>query len=415
MSREIFLTELLGAHVVAGGKKIGKLTDLVIVEGSRLPGVSHLVVTRPFGFPALLVPWEKVISLDTDEIDIEAEELAKYEGTPPADAVLLADHILDKKALDVEGREVEVVYDVKMVLTDKKLYVAEADLSRYGLLRRIGLRRVADFIYGLARKIGAQTISWTYLQPLPSQISSFRGNLQLKVLKEKLAGMPSVDLADILEELDHDQRVMIFNSLDAERASDTLEEIDPHVQRAIVATLEKGKVAELIRAMTPGQAADLLSILPAPDRKTILELLGHEATVKIRAILEEQGASILNLATSKFIKVTPEETVAQATDAYRERAKGKDVVMYLYVVNPEEQLLGVIDIKELLKAEDHALLQDIMVKNIVSLKPDSSLNEAWATFRRYDFRAIPVTNPVDKLLGIILYRDVMHLRHRELE
>ena len=227
--------------------------------------------------------------------------------------------------------------------------------------------------------------------------------------------MPPVDLADILEELDHDQRVMIFNSLSPERASDTLEEIDPHVQRAIVATLDKKKVAELIRAMTPAQAADLLSILPAPDRDMILKLLGSGATVKIRAILEEQDAGILNLATSKFIRVSPDETVAQATETYRERAKGKDVVMYLYVVNPEEQLLGVIDIKELLRADDPALLKDIMVKNIVSLKPDNSLIEASAAFHRYNFRAIPVTNPVDKLLGVILYRDVMNLRHRDLE
>jgi Mg/Co/Ni transporter MgtE len=227
--------------------------------------------------------------------------------------------------------------------------------------------------------------------------------------------MPAVDLADILEELDHDHRLALFNELDTDRASDALEEVDPSVQRSIVLSLDKNKVANLVSAMTPAQAADLLSTLPWSEVRRILNFLGHETVTKIRAILEHQEENILNLATTRFLNFSPEETVHDTAEAYRQRAKGMDVVMYLYILDAESRLLGVIDIKELLQASGDVLLKDIMIKNIVSLNPDSKLKEASELFERYGFRAVPITDANDKILGVIPYRDIMKLGHRFLE
>jgi len=93
-------------------------------------------------------------------------------------------------------------------------------------------------------------------------------------------------------------------------------------------------------------------------------------------------------------------------------AKNKNVVMYLYVADKAGKLLGVIDIKQLLKAKASAKLESIMVKDFTCLSPESSLKEAAAMFSRYHFRAIPVTDKDDKLLGVLPYRDVMELKHR---
>ena len=106
-------------------------------------------------------------------------------------------------------------------------------------------------------------IPWTCIQPLPTNIGRFKGNVKLNVLKEKLSEIHPVDLADILEEMDHDQRVMVFSTLDHEQATDTLEEIEPKVQREIISSLSTEKVVQLINDMTPGQAADILSVLPS--------------------------------------------------------------------------------------------------------------------------------------------------------
>ena len=90
---------------------------------------------------------------------------------------------------------------------------------------------------------------------VPENIGSFKGNVKLNVLKEKLPDIHPVDLADILEELNEEQRTAIFNELDTEQASDTLEEIEPRVQRSLISSMDKERVAELIDEMTPAQAA----------------------------------------------------------------------------------------------------------------------------------------------------------------
>lgn len=410
-----FLSEIIGARVLLRGKKIGTLADLVIMETGKIPEVRQIVVTRPFGKPPLTIPWEKVASMEDRELVVDIPDVKEFEGEPPENAVLLRDHILDKKVLDMEDREVEMVYDVKMVKKNHKLYATDVDTSRYGLLRRIGLAGLANFIYSLAEKIKDQTISWTYIQPLPTQISSFRGDVKLNILREKLEGLHPVDLADILEDLDPDQRRMIFDGLSQEHASDTLEEIEPVVQRELISTLARDKVIQLIDLMTPGQAADLLSVLPSPESTGILGSLKAENEKKVRAILEKQEEKVINYTTAKFLKFPPEKTVGEAQNEYDRAAKGMDVIMYLYIVDSVDRLLGVIDIKELLLAPDQALLKDIMVDTVIGLKPESTLKEASALFARYDFRSIPVLDEQDRILGVVPYRDVMNLTHHFLE
>ena len=309
----------------------------------------------------------------------------------------------------------EVVYDVRVVLRKHRLYASEVDLSPYGLLRRMGLTRLAKFIYSLADRIQEQTISWTYIQPLPEDLGRFRGDVRFNVLREKLADMHPVDLADILEEMDHDRRVQVFESLEAEYASDTLEEIEPSVQRDLVSSLKVEKVAQLIGDMTTAQAADVLSILSASEADDILALLDPEDGRKIEAIMEEQEANILNYATQEYLSFSPRWTAEQAQDLYRQAARGKDVVMYLYIVDESGRLLGVLDIKELLRAEARAVLRDIMVGNVISLDPDSTLREAAELFVRYGFRALPITDQEDRILGVVMHRDVMGLKHRFVE
>lgn len=409
-----FVSEVLGVKVMLQGKKVGSLADLVIKENGTLPMVTHLLVSRPFG-ESSLVDWEHVVSITPKAVEIDVQNLDSLPKEAGESAVMVKDNILDKKALDLDGREVEVVYDVKLVGMNHKLYVSDVDLSRYGLLRRMGLKGLANFIYKLAESIQDQTISWTYIEPLPESIGRFHGDVQLKVLKEALSDMHPVDVADILEQLDHDQRMRIFAELEPEHASDTLEEIDPNVQRDMVSSLEVGKAAELINDMTPAQAADVLAALPSDEAHDILSLLDDENLPKVQTILEKQEEHILNYATLGYIKLPPEKTVAQVIDDYRALAQDKDEVMYLYIVDPQDRLLGVLDIKELLQGNDSALLKDLMTENVISLTNESTLREASEMFTRYGFRALPITDEEDHILGVITFRDVMRLEHRFLE
>ena len=97
---------------------------------------------------------------------------------------------------------------------------------------------------------------------------------------------------------------------------------------------------------------------------------------------------------------------------YRELAKDKDVVMYVYVTDAASTLQGVVDIKEIVAAEPHQTLGDIMTEHVISLPKTASLREAAMLFGRYDFRALPITDENNRLLGAVSSRDVRSLRPR---
>ncbi len=407
-----FLSDLIGTKVLNGDKKIGKLGDIVIVEQGKLPFATHFIVHRPFGRKPLLVPWERVVYVNEKRTIVDLEVIEQFEGEPAESQVLLNDHVLDKKVLDMDDNEIDVVYDVKLALRNRVLYVTDVDFSRYALFKRLGLKSLMELLFGGTGLMNKETLSWSYVQPLPGHIDSFKGNVKLNVLKEKLTEIQPVDLADILEELSGEQRLAIFNQLETEHASDTLEEIEPRVQRELISSIKKERAAELINAMTPPQAADILAILPASDADDILMLIDKENAGKIQYMLDKQDEKIINFATSDFIKLPPDTTIGYVEDRFPEIARDKDEIMYLYVVDEKSALLGVVDLKEVLKANNDNKLADIMTKNVISLNQDNTLLEAAEMFSRYSFRAIPVTDERNVILGVIPYRDIMKLKHR---
>ncbi|MBF0466659.1 MAG: CBS domain-containing protein [Nitrospirae bacterium] len=408
---EFFLSDLIGLKVYNGDKKTGKLQDVAIIEQEKLPVVTHLIVHRPFGNKPLLVPWERVVFVRAEMIIIDLESLDQYEQEPSEGQVLLAGHVLDKKVLDMDDNEIDMVYDIKMVLRGGVLYVTDVDFSRYALLKRLGLKPIVKFLFG-SDFLKKETLSWSYVQPLPENTGVFKGNVKLNVLKEKLPEIHPVDLADILEELSGEQRLAIFNELETCQASDTLEEIEPRVQRELISSIKIERAAELINDMTPAQAADILTILPAEEADEILKLIDKENAQKVHYLLDKHDEEIINFTTSHFIKLPPQTQVSHVLHHYRDIAKDKDVIMYLYVVDKQDTLLGVVDIKETLQANADDTLEDIMTTNVISLKSENTLREASEMFSRYSFRAIPVNDDNDVILGVVLYRDVMNLKHR---
>lgn len=406
-----FLSDLTGVPVRNLGKKIGKLDDLLIVEHEKVAEVTHIIISRPFGHKSLLVPICRVEELKSNGIELSLQNIDEFEGEPEDNQILLKDHILDKKVIDLDGNEIDVVYDVKLILRNGRLYATDVDFSRYGLLKRLGLRYVAQFAYHLAEMFKKETIPWTYVQRLPEKIGSFKGNVQLNILKDALPDIHPVDLADILEELSEEQRIAIFNELETDQASDTLEEMEPRVQRSLISSLDKERVADLIDEMTPAQAADVLAVLPTGQADEILDLMEHEESEKIEALLENQLETIANLATNAYIRFVPDTHTDLVIAAYRKIGEEADVLDYIYVVDHDNKLKGVVSLPELLMAKQSTPLSEIMTTQVISLDCSDSIADAEEKFKRYGFSALPVLDEEDTIHGVVPYRDIMQLEH----
>lgn len=410
LDREFFLSEIVGRRIYLKSKSIGKLKDLVIQENAgKIPEVTHMLVQRPYGDPHLLLPWDTITLISNTEIVSEITSTEGYELNPLDNHIFLKDYILDKKILDMDGHEVEVVYDVKLLFQYERLFVSEVDFNRFRILRRMGFKNLANY---LARYKEGGSISWLYVQPLPESIGSFEGNVKLNVLKENINDIHPVDLADILEELEGSQRMAVFNQIEPELASDTLEEVEPRVQRELIRSMEKERAAELINEMSPAQVADILSVLPASEADEIIEFVDSENKQRVQQIIDQNDENIMLYTTQQVIKRPRDTVVRDVINNYRDVAGDMDVIMYVYVVNEENILQGVVDLRELIAAEPEQTLGEIMTDSVITLNPDETLQDAVDMFSRYSFRAIPITDENDYLLGVVSFHDIKGVKPR---
>ena len=169
-----FLSEVMNAKVLLKGKKIGKLLDLVIIEKDKVAEVTHIVVSRPFGYPSLMVPWDNVSSFSENDITIDLDDVEKYACKIPEGFILLKDFILDKKILDMEDTDVEIVYDIKMVLVKNKLYITDVDPSKNARFRRLGLDKFANLIHKKHDKSKRYLSPGPMFKPCPQILEALR-------------------------------------------------------------------------------------------------------------------------------------------------------------------------------------------------------------------------------------------------
>jgi len=108
-------------------------------------------------------------------------------------------------------------------------------------------------------------------------------------------------------------------------------------------------------------------------------------------------------------------TIQTARAEFKRKAMGKEHIGYIYILDIAGRLVGVLDLRELLMAEDGSPLNDVMVGRVIGLNPQNTLKEAHERFAKYNLRALPVVDEENRMLGILPYRDVINLRHRYLE
>ncbi len=388
---------------------IGTLVDLEIRLGRLYPEVVNLVVGRSFGRPPLEIPVRYVRSIDAKRSIVSVPAGAAFrEFEGESSRILIKDMVLDKKIIDTDEYEVEIVYDIHLLRTDKGMFVVHVDVTKAGMLRRLHLGWLARLLWGRKAK-EAELLPWKYVQPLPSDIDRFHGNVKLNISREKIADIHPADLADIMEELSSDERVAIMDTLDTETAADTLEEAEPRVQRDLVASLRHDRIAELLQTMTPAQIADLLEILPRIDAEALRKTLPLETASKVSDMLHVHEVKLSTIATTRFLSLPATALVRNALSRFRSKKTRYDVFMYVYVTAEDGTLKGVVDIRELIQNRSDEPLGNIMTEQVVTLSPEDTLSDAASEFSKYGFRSLPMVDKDRKLLGVVSYKDLLSM------
>jgi CBS domain-containing protein len=402
--RFLYFSELVKRPICAGKIKdrIGKLTDLVFSLTEPYPEVVGIYVEHGWGKPTEFIPWTKVIRIEDDAVFVQPPGNG---GTYPPFVdqpgwILLDKHLMRRTILDMDGRRIEVVNDVRLLESKDRMLITHVDISFNGFLRRWGLGKI--------RWIKDQLISWKYVQPLSVEDAVSTDKVALSVTRKQVLQMPGEDLADALEELSEKEQHALFSALDSEKAAEALVEAEPRAQRQIIANLRKGKAHTILSEMTIPQLADLFSVLPHQHMTNLMELLTPGQAERVRTILSDREAKARDIMSSNFMTAYKNDKVGEVIEKIRLSRVESDAISYIYVVNAEDQtLVGVVDLRELLLSADQITLQEIMVPPAVVAEENDMREDLAEIFAKYHYRMIPVVDEQDHILGVIHYNDIM--------
>ncbi len=402
--RPRYFSQLLKIPVCAGkiNDRIGQLTDLVFALREPYPEVVGLYLEHGWGKPTEFIAWDCVIKIEEDAIFVKP--LAAGTSYPPfvdQPGWMLADkHLMGRTILDIDGRRTEVVNDVQLLEAMGRMLLVNVDTSLNGMARRWGL--------GGLRWIKDNLISWKYVQPLSVEDALATDKVSLSITRKQLLELPSEDLADALEELGGEEQEALFSALDSEKAAETLVEAEPRAQRQLIANLRMERARTILSEMSVPQLADLFSVLPLDDMNELMELLPADKAQRIRTILSEREATARDFMSADYLAVPKETVVGPLLDQIRHSGRDREVISYIYIVNDSGQtLVGVADLREIVLASDHAVLEEIMVSPVVSADEDIVREDLAELFAKYHYRMIPVVDRDDHILGVIRYKDIM--------
>jgi magnesium transporter len=398
-----YLSTLLGRAVVdADGDRIGRLVDLVAASRPEMPHpqVQGLVVKQPQGL--VCIPFACVAALFTQAIALRKrrDEIDAYHPGP--NDLWLARDVLDRQVIDINGSCVVRVNDLGLTRANSHVFVANVDIGVPGLLRRLGLGKLAAKLWARPTKGGAREISWDAINLVPGAQA-----VSLKVSSDKIKELDPADLAEILSDLSGSGGSDLLDSFDVKTVAGTLEEVEPEVQASLVANMDDDKVADVLAEMAPDEAADLLAELPPGRSRDLLELMEDEEAEDVRKLLtypEESAGGIMN---TEFIAVRSELTAEQVMAVLRKTAHEAETIYYVYVTDADEHLLGVFSLRELVLADPQTRVEEFMQRRVTSVNLKTHEDEVALLVAKYDLLAIPVVDDDNKLHGIITASDAL--------
>lgn len=399
----LHFSDLLKRPVVTGSisDRIGKLTDLVFTQAEPFPEAAGLFIDHGWGKPTEFVPWDKVVKIEDDAIFVQPAPGGAYPPFVDQPGWILVDkHLMGRTILDIDGRRIEVVNDVRFLESHARLLLIDVDLSFNGFLRRWGLGRVT--------RAGDRLVSWKYVQPLSLEDAIPTDRLKLSVTRSQLQDLPSEDLADALEELSGTEQQALFSALDPEKAAETLTEAEPRAQRQIIEDLTSDQGRSIFDRMTILQIANLFASLPQEKMREVATWLGPVRAKAVTNLLTEREATAKDMVSANFIARPSTAKVGDTLREIRGARYEPRTLSYLYVVSEDAPvLLGVVDLRDLVLAADETTLGDIMISPVVAAQENDLRDDLEKMFEKYGFGMVPVVDEQDRLFGVIRYNDIM--------
>lgn len=396
---------MLGRPVVdSTGEKIGTIADLAISTGEVFPRITSLAFLGP-GKTPFMISWRKYVdSFDENGITLSVESHNIRFSYLQPEEILLARDLLNRQIVDTQGMKVVRVNDLKLSESGSQLRLLGAEVGFRGILRGLAPwleRAVVAVAKPFGKKIDEQIIAWNYMDLLDRDLSE----VQLSVTHKRLDELHPADVADILEQLDPQQRANVFKHLDDAQATEAISEMEDEYQADFIEDLDEARAAGLLGNMDPDDAADIVRDLPYEKAETLLRLMGVEDATEIRRLLGYKDGTAGGMMTTQYVAVPETYTVGETIEVLRELDEDHPTVHYVYVLDEYDKLVGVLSLRTLVLTDDSTLIEDVAYEDILSVAPDETEEDVAADIFKYDIPAMPVVDEHGILLGIVTVDD----------
>lgn len=236
----------------------------------------------------------------------------------------------------------------------------------------------------------------------------------IQQLQETLNDFHSADLADIFPELKSEERLLCFKNIDEEKAADLIEYLSPQLQVEILGDIDEELASRVIAKMPHDSAADVLGDMEDDDSETYLDKLPDKFSAEVRELLtynEDTAGGIMNPV---MMTVNVDMTVEEVLSSIRVQAQEDNLELYyVYVVDKQNHLQGVISLRKLLTSPVDQKVEDIMITDIVRLHVDDYQDYIADIFMKYQYNALPVVDLYNRLKGMITWDDVQDIVEEE--
>jgi CBS domain-containing protein len=399
-----YLSEIVRRRVVLRGSDgttttLGSVADFVVDDANvTYPAVSGFVVKTTSGL--------RYATADTlADITAGGELVLSQVPTlppPPDESLYLVEDLFDKQIVDTNGRKVVRINDLEVANIAGSLRVVAADIGLSGLLQRLGIRKLLG---GWAERASARSlISWDAVSPIEDVNPTI---VTLRVAENRLARLHPSDLAEIISDLSTADALRVIGQLDDETAADAIEHLEPDRQRAIIADMGTARAADIIEEMDSDDAADLLNELPEEQQDLLFAEMDTETAGELRALVAFDDDEAGGLMTTDYVWIYGYRSVGATIEKIREIAPESEFIYYLYVLDAEHKLRGVLSLRTLLLSKPDATIENIMERDVVHVGPETHTDEVASTIARYDLLALPVVDADGTMRGIVTIDDAI--------
>ena len=233
------------------------------------------------------------------------------------------------------------------------------------------------------------------------------------IIRNIIIGLHPADLAEILHYLKEDHRNYIFSLLDAEAASDVIAEMDDVSRDKILDDLDEDRISEIVDEMDSDDATDLVSDLPAHVAQKVLDSIDKEDSDEVIELMGHDEDTAGGIMAKEFISANINLAVEQVIQEIRAKSDEVEDIFYIYVVDDNNKLVGIVSLKDLILANPEIKISEIMFRDVVSVKTSIDQEEVANIAKRYDLVSIPVVDDSEALVGRITFDDVADVMEEE--